>query len=65
MICMYLLGNPDHYTDHVFVPFYWQSFVLEARHIFDIENLEPLHKVALIHKKGKIIGISPVFDYIY
>ena len=27
MICMYLLGNPDHYTSHTFVPFYWQSFV--------------------------------------
>jgi hypothetical protein len=30
MICMYLLGNPDHYTDHVFIPFFWQSFVSEA-----------------------------------
>jgi hypothetical protein len=30
MACMYLLGNPDHYTDHTFVPFYWQSFVREA-----------------------------------
>ncbi|KAF8231792.1 hypothetical protein L208DRAFT_1275349, partial [Tricholoma matsutake] len=26
MICLYLLGNPDHYTNHTFVPFYWQSF---------------------------------------
>ena len=65
MICMYLLGNPDHYTDHVFIPFFWQSFVSEARRAFDIENLEPPHKVALVQKKGKIIGISPVFDYIY
>ena len=21
MICMYLSDNPDHYTDHIFVPF--------------------------------------------
>ncbi|KAF8234923.1 hypothetical protein L208DRAFT_1222008, partial [Tricholoma matsutake] len=31
MACMYLLGNPDHYTNFDFVPFYWQSFVREAR----------------------------------
>ena len=65
MICMYLLGNPDHYIDHSFIPFYWQSFVSEARHSFDTENIEPPHKVALIPKKGRIVGISPVFDYIY
>jgi len=65
MICMYLLGNPDHYTDHDFIPFYWQSFVSEARSSFDSEDLEPPRKVALVQKKGKIIGISPVFDYIH
>ncbi|KAF8237610.1 hypothetical protein L208DRAFT_1246566, partial [Tricholoma matsutake] len=31
MACMYLLGNPDHYTNYLFVPFYWKSFVQEAR----------------------------------
>ena len=31
MIAMYLLGNPDHYTGPTFVPFYWQSYVQEAR----------------------------------
>jgi hypothetical protein len=30
IICLYLLGNPDHYTSHQFVPFYWQSFVHEV-----------------------------------
>jgi len=28
---MYLLGNPDHYTNYMFTPFYWKSFVQEAR----------------------------------
>ncbi|KIM34720.1 hypothetical protein M413DRAFT_53011, partial [Hebeloma cylindrosporum] len=65
MICMYLLGNPDRYTDHDFIPFYWPSFVSEARRAFDPENLEPPHRVALIQKKGRIVGISHVFDYIY
>ena len=31
MASMYLLGNPDHYTNFNFVPVYWQSFVREAR----------------------------------
>ena len=28
---MYLLGNPDHYTNYMFTLFYWKSFVQEAR----------------------------------
>ncbi|PPQ87199.1 hypothetical protein CVT25_014754 [Psilocybe cyanescens] len=31
MASMYLLGNPDHYTDHVFVPFWWRSYVSDVR----------------------------------
>ncbi|KAF8239222.1 hypothetical protein L208DRAFT_1238427, partial [Tricholoma matsutake] len=27
MICMHLLGHPDHYTSHKFVTFYWQSYI--------------------------------------
>ena len=65
MICMYLLGNPDHYTDHKFIPFYWQSFVSEAQSAFAVENQERPNKVALVRKQGRIVGISPVFDYTY
>jgi hypothetical protein len=63
MISMYLLGNPDHYTDHKFIPFFWQSFVTEAGRAFR-EDLEPM-KVTLIKQKGRIVGVSPVFDYIH
>ena len=35
MICMYLLGNPDHYKSHEFIPFYWLPFVMEARKAFE------------------------------
>ena len=28
--CMYLLGNPDHYKSHLFVPFWWKSFVSDV-----------------------------------
>ena len=31
MAAMYILGNPDHYTDHKFHTFYWKSYVHEAR----------------------------------
>ena len=31
MASMYLLGNPDHYTNFNFIPVYWQSFIREAR----------------------------------
>src|SRR5437016_9168136 len=40
-------------------------FRSEARRAFDIENKETPNKVALIRKQGRIIGMSPVFDYIY
>ncbi|KDR71672.1 hypothetical protein GALMADRAFT_74628, partial [Galerina marginata CBS 339.88] len=65
MICMYLLGNPDHYTNYSFVPFYWQSFVTEARKDLEVSKTEEIQKIALIKKKGKIYGLSPVYDYIY
>ena len=68
MISMYLLGNPDHYTDHKFVTFYWQPFVHEARRDFtDSDNSESVapQRVTVIKKRGRIIGLSPVYDYIY
>lgn len=89
MACMYLLGNPDHYTDQQFVPFYWRTFVREARRPWDEkdpatgederENSNQIHdegatttskferpeKVAIIKKNGRVIGLSPVNDYVF
>ena len=66
MICMYLLGNPDHYKSHDFVPFYWQSFVMEAHKAFEEEKpSDGAQKVMLIKKRGRVIGLSPVQDYLY
>ena len=65
MICMYLLGNPDHYTSHSFIPFYWQSYVGEVRRIFEDISEEQQPKMTLIKKKGKIVGLSPVQDYVH
>ena len=42
MACMYLLGNLDHYTNYSFIPFYWKSFVQEARKPWDARQNTPL-----------------------
>ncbi|KAF8240184.1 hypothetical protein L208DRAFT_1220679, partial [Tricholoma matsutake] len=71
MICLYLLGNPDHYTNHTFVPFYWQSFVSKARAAWHTDSEHSQHptddvpeKVAMLQKQQNIVGFSPVDDYI-
>jgi hypothetical protein len=66
MVCMYLLDNPDHYTNHTFIPFYWHSYVAEAQRVWEqVASSTHVDKVALIKSKQKIVGISPVYDYIY
>ncbi|KAJ3834662.1 hypothetical protein F5878DRAFT_510044, partial [Lentinula raphanica] len=64
MISLYLLQNPDHYTSHVFVPFYWKSFVSKAQSYWQSDSTtESQSKVVLIQRKGKLIGLSSTFDY--
>ena len=111
MASMYLLGNPDHYTNFNFIPFYWQSFVKEARKPWEqtpsqvvlhtdatqSEIAKPLgcegcpvtvnttdlsnpssnttaleeevnecpDKLTIFKRNGRIIGFSPVHDYLY
>ena len=64
--CMYLLGNPDHYTSHRFVCFYWQNFVRDIMSFWDdgSDNRQP-EKVVLVKRRGCIVALSPVFDYKY
>ncbi|KAF8240473.1 hypothetical protein L208DRAFT_1060869, partial [Tricholoma matsutake] len=61
MACMYLLGNPDHYTNYSFIPFYWKSFKAIEDHDLEVEQHE---KVAIFKHKGHVIGLSPVHDYV-
>ena len=66
MAAMYLLRNPDHYTNLEFSPFYWKSYVIEARRPWQPQNEEEeSDKVALVKSCGQIVGLSPVYDYIY
>ena len=66
--CLYLLGNPDHYTSHTFINFYWKSFVCEAQSVFltSPEEADELpEKVMLNKSEGNFVAISKVYDYIY
>ena len=103
MASMYLLGNPDHYTNFKFIPVYWQSFVREARKTEEqlqtagADNVHDEHaklkeghslnnnlkdqslgiaapeheiedypeKLTLFKRNGRVVGFSPVHDYIY
>ncbi|TFK60040.1 hypothetical protein BDN72DRAFT_736609, partial [Pluteus cervinus] len=67
MASLYLLGNPDHYKSHSFKVFYWQSYVQEVSKAWPEEGQPVLtkEKVTLFKKGKKIIGLSPVNDYIY
>ena len=66
MAAMYLLKNPDHYTDHEFRPFYWKTYVHEVHKPWMMEtDNEQYDKVILNKTQGQILGLSPVFDYIY
>ncbi|KAF8220007.1 hypothetical protein L208DRAFT_1336242 [Tricholoma matsutake] len=63
MACMYLLGNPDHYTNYRFVPFYWQSYVHKTRNACELKQKNQLQKMAIYKHNGCIIGLLPVQDY--
>ncbi|KAK0472967.1 hypothetical protein IW261DRAFT_1570337 [Armillaria novae-zelandiae] len=67
MICSYLLGFPDHYTNRQFVTFYWKSFVLEASHYWKMDdNVDGDSVKVTLHKShGAIVGVSPIEDYIH
>ncbi|KAK0439735.1 uncharacterized protein EV420DRAFT_1623165 [Desarmillaria tabescens] len=66
ILAMYLMGQPDHYTDHKFKNLYWKSYVIEAKQPWlDDNEKEAGHKVTLMRHHGRVIGVSPVIDYMY
>lgn len=38
MAAMYLLGNPDHYSSHTYVPLYWKQYVTYVLNEWDKSN---------------------------
>ena len=73
MASLYILGNPDHYTDHRFVPFYWRGYVKEVLNAWTevqvsekVADLDDLPDKVVINKShGQFIGLSKVNDYVY
>jgi hypothetical protein len=66
MASMYLLKNPDHYTNHNFRTFYWPNFVRAARYVWNPDNKEHGEdQLVLLKIKGKIIGRTFVQDYVF
>ncbi len=65
MLAMYLLGHPDHYTDHKFIPFYWKTFVNDVRNYWTLPDEEPegSDNVIIIRQGSNLHGFSPVMDY--
>ncbi|KAF8902343.1 hypothetical protein CPB84DRAFT_1678829, partial [Gymnopilus junonius] len=63
---MYLLGNPDHYTSHSFVPFYWLNYVSYVRqNTGDVVEDRAKNKVCIVKKCNGFVGISAVYNYVY
>ena len=66
MAAMYLLGNPDHYTNHEFIDFYWKNYVHEAEIAWNTSLTDKNKtKVVLQKSKDQYIGLSHVYDYVY
>jgi hypothetical protein len=49
MAALYILGNPDHYTSHDFIPSYWKSFVHYI--FFEPEPMKMLRDPQNLQKK--------------
>jgi hypothetical protein len=66
MASLYLLGNPDHYTQHKFITFYWKNFVYEACKAAKDSNIEDKPEKVILNKNlGRYVGLSNVYDYIF
>ncbi len=69
MASLYLLGNPDHYTSHKFIPVYWKNYVREAMNAWkspdDMDVDGAPEKLVLQKSNRQYVGYSSVHDYIY
>jgi len=66
MASLYLLGNPDHYTNQKFVVFYWKSYVAEVLKWWKQDSdVQPDKVILQKTEDGEYIGLSTVDDYKY
>ena len=72
MASLYLLGNPDHYTNYKFRHFYWKPYVnynwreysYNSENV-STENIENEDNILLLKSKSEYISYNPILDYIY
>ena len=63
---MYLLRNPDHYTNQDFIVFYWKSYVTEVLKPWKQDSDVESDKVILLkNADSEFIRLSIVDDYKY
>ena len=63
MASLYLLGNPDHYTNQKFVVFYWKSYVAEVLKGWKQDSdVQPDKVILQKTEDGEYIGLSTVDD---
>ena len=66
MASLYLLGNPNHYTNQKFVVFYWKSYVAKILYSWKQDSDVQSDKVMLLkHVNVEFIGLSIVDDNKY
>jgi hypothetical protein len=66
MAFMYLLKNPNHYTNYKFWTFYWPNFVQAARHAWNSDSEEyGEDQLVLLKIKGRIIDHTLIQDYVF
>jgi hypothetical protein len=73
MASLYMLGNPDHYTCHVFVPFFWKGYVKQVMSAWDDEYTSVFHselegsaeKVVINKTESGLVDLSKIKDYMY
>lgn len=78
MASMYLLGNPDHYTSHKYVCFWWKSYVTYLQRSdktsendmvdiqgADLPSVENEDQVQIGQEEGVYIATTNIDDYKY
>ncbi|KAI0351716.1 hypothetical protein OH77DRAFT_1498333 [Trametes cingulata] len=68
--CSYLLGIPDHYTNHTFKVFYWYAYVAHASTTLPQQGdhdgaTEADERVVVGLQGDKVVPLSKVNDYIF
>jgi hypothetical protein len=74
MASLYILGNPDHYVKHQFIPCFWRGYVKEVFNAWENDDddedvkmfLDDDDERVIINKnKNSFIQLSKVDDYMY